>query len=184
MSRGLYWRKYTLQIFGGRPLKIRKLSPSSPRLWRGGLQASSRGNPSEPTSCWMVVPHKFGHRLNGYIGWSPANHSTTCLALLQRTRYLSYLSLLDIRNVPVFFVVVWSLNYVWLYDPMDCSMPGFSVLSYLWELAQIHVCWVSDALYPSHPLPPSSPFALNLSHHQSLFQRVSSLPQVAKVLEL
>ena len=35
-----------------------------------------------------------------------------------------------------------------------------------------------------HPLLPPSPLALNLSQHQYLFQRVSSLYQVAKVLEL
>ena len=32
-----------------------------------------------------------------------------------------------------------------LWDPMDCSMPGFPVLHYLPELAQTHVHWVSDA---------------------------------------
>ena len=44
--------------------------------------------------------------------------------------------------------------------------------------------WVSDTIQPSHPLlPPSSP-ALDLSQHQGLFQRVCSLHQVAKVLQL
>ena len=33
-------------------------------------------------------------------------------------------------------------------------------------LAHIHVYWVSDAIWPSHPLPPSSAFAFNLSQHQ------------------
>ena len=32
-----------------------------------------------------------------------------------------------------------------LCDPMDCSMPGFPVLHYLPEFAQIHVHWVTDA---------------------------------------
>ena len=40
-----------------------------------------------------------------------------------------------------------------------------------------------DAIQPSHPLLPPSPPALNLSQHQGLFQWVSSLHQVAKVLE-
>ena len=43
--------------------------------------------------------------------------------------------------------------------------------------------WVSDAIQPSHPLSSPSPPALNLSQHQGLFQWVSSLHQVAKVLE-
>ena len=41
-----------------------------------------------------------------------------------------------------------------LYDPMNCSMPGFPVLHCLPEFAQTHVCWVSDAIQPSHPLLP------------------------------
>ena len=41
-----------------------------------------------------------------------------------------------------------------------------------------------DAIQPFHPLSPTSPPALNLSQHQSLFQRVGSSNQVAKVLEL
>ena len=67
---------------------------------------------------------------------------------------------------------------------MDCSKPGFPVLHYLPEFALIHVHWVSDAIQPSHPLSPSSPSALNLSHHQGLFQWVGSSYQVAKALEL
>ena len=44
--------------------------------------------------------------------------------------------------------------YLTLCDPMDCSTPGSSVLNCLPEFAQIHVCCVSDAIWPSHPLPP------------------------------
>ena len=62
-------------------------------------------------------------------------------------------------------------------------MPGFPVHHQLLDLPQIHVHLVGDAIQPSHPLlSPSSP-AFNLSQHQSLFQRVSSLHQVDKVLE-
>ena len=39
-------------------------------------------------------------------------------------------------------------------DPMDCSMPGFPLLHCLMKFAQTHVHWVSDAIQPSHPLPP------------------------------
>ena len=35
---------------------------------------------------------------------------------------------------------------------MNHSMPGFPVLHYLLEFAQIHVHWVGDAIQPSHPL--------------------------------
>ena len=65
-----------------------------------------------------------------------------------------------------------------LCDPVD----GFPVLIYLPELSQTHVHWVSDAIQPSHCLSPTSPPALNLSHHQGLFPWVGSPRQVAKVL--
>ena len=67
---------------------------------------------------------------------------------------------------------------------MDCSMAGSSVFHSLPEFAQIHVCWVSDAISPSHPPSPPSPPAFNLSQHQGPFQWGSSSHQVAKVLKL
>ena len=74
-----------------------------------------------------------------------------------------------------------------LYNPTDCSTPGFPVLHHLQELAQTHVHRVCDAIQPTHPLlspllSPSSP-TFNLSQHQGLFKRVISSHQVAKVLE-
>ena len=67
---------------------------------------------------------------------------------------------------------------------MDCSMPGFPLLHYLLEFAQIHVHWVGDAIQPCHPLSPPSPPALNFSQHQGLSQWVGSSHQVRKGLEL
>ena len=40
-----------------------------------------------------------------------------------------------------------------LFDSMDCSIPGSSVLHYLLEFAQIYVHWVNDTVSPSHLLP-------------------------------
>ena len=54
-----------------------------------------------------------------------------------------------------------------LSDAMDCSMLGFLVLHYLPGFVQTQVHWVSDAIQPFHPLPPSSPFAFRLSQNQS-----------------
>ena len=71
-----------------------------------------------------------------------------------------------------------------LCDPMDSSMPGSPVLHHLPKCAQVHVYWIGDAIETSHSLSPPSPPAFNLSQHQDLFQWVSSLHQVAKVLEL
>ena len=69
-------------------------------------------------------------------------------------------------------------------NPMDYSTPGFPVLHRFLAFAPTYVHWVNDAIQPPHPLLPSSPFAFSLSQHQGLFQWVSSLHQVAKVLEL
>ena len=71
-----------------------------------------------------------------------------------------------------------------LCDLMHWSTPGFPVHHQLLQLAQTHVHWYGDAIKPSHPLSFPSPTAFNLSQHQGLFQWVSSLHQVAKVLEL
>ena len=70
-----------------------------------------------------------------------------------------------------------------LWEPMDCSLPGFPVHHQLLELAQSHFDWVDDAMQPSHPLSSPSLPALNLSQHQVLYQWVNSSHQVAKVLE-
>ena len=65
---------------------------------------------------------------------------------------------------------------------MGCSSLGLPVHHQLPELAQTHVCQLCDAIQPSHPLSSPSPPAFSLSQHQSLFKRVSSSYQVAKVL--
>ena len=71
-----------------------------------------------------------------------------------------------------------------LFDPMDCTMPGFPVHHQLPELAQTHGRRVRDAIQPSHhTLSSPSPPAFNLSQHQGLFRWVSSLHQLATVLE-
>ena len=68
-------------------------------------------------------------------------------------------------------------------DPMNCSTPGLPVHHQLLEFTETHVHRVRDAIQPSHPLSSPSPPAPNPSQHQSLFQWVSSLHEVAKVLE-
>ena len=70
-----------------------------------------------------------------------------------------------------------------LCDPMNRSTPGLPVHHQLPEFTQTHVHRVGDAIQPSHPLLSPSPPAPNPSQHQSLFQWVNSLHEVAKVLE-
>ena len=67
-----------------------------------------------------------------------------------------------------------------LCNTMDFSPPGLPVHHQLPEFTQTHVHRVGDATQPSHPL--SSPsHAPNPSQHQSIFQWVNSLHEVAKV---
>ena len=74
-------------------------------------------------------------------------------------------------------------KYLTLCEPMNCSMPGLPVHHQLPEFTQTHVHQVGDAIQPSHPMLYPSPPAPNPSQHQSLFPRVNSSHEVAKVLE-
>ena len=73
-----------------------------------------------------------------------------------------------------------SVQFCSVTQSIDCSMPGFPVHHQLLQLAQTYV-QVSDAIQPPHPLLSPSPPAFSLS--PSLFQWVSSLHHMAKVLE-
>ena len=70
-----------------------------------------------------------------------------------------------------------------LCNPINRSTPGLPVHHQLPEFTQTHVHRVRDAIQTSHPLSSPSPLAPNPSKHQSLFQWVNSLHEVAKVLE-
>ena len=78
------------------------------------------------------------------LRWLIPEHCEWCVV-----RILLYLS--EKKSWCFGFVVVQSLSHV-LCDPIDCSTPGFPVLHYLPEFAQIHIHWVSDAIQPSHTL--------------------------------
>ena len=70
-----------------------------------------------------------------------------------------------------------------LCDPRNHSTPGLSVHHHFLEFTQTHVHQVGDAIRLSHPLSSPSLPASNSFQHQSLFQWVNSLHEVAKVLE-
>ena len=90
-----------------------------------------------------------------------------CLILQQ----LSASALLQTsRNIGSVVVVVVFNCSVMPDNPIDCSIPGFSVLHHLLELAQTHIHSVGDAIQPSRPLLSPSPPTFNLSQHQGLFQ--------------
>ena len=68
--------------------------------------------------------------------------------------------------------------------PHGLQYPGFPVHHQPPELTQTHVRRVGDAIQLSHALLSPSLHAFNFSQHQGLFKWVSSLHQVAKVLEI
>ena len=70
-----------------------------------------------------------------------------------------------------------------LCDPGDCNTPGFPDLRQLLKLGQTHVQsqWCHPTI--SSSVIPASPPVFNFPQHQGLSQWVSSLHQVAKVLE-
>ena len=70
-----------------------------------------------------------------------------------------------------------------LYDLMDCSIPVSSVLHYFPVCS--NSCQLSQWCYLTIlSLPPFSPFTINLSQHQSLFQWVGSSHHMTRLLEL
>ena len=125
----------------------------------------------------------------------PPNHLILCgpllLLLLKRQNTdliaLTYeaciLQLEWYRRLAIMAHAQVQFSHVQLFaTPWTAKVSGFPVHHQLPELAQTHVHWVGDAIQPSHPLLSPSPLALNLSQPQGLFQWVSSLHQVAKVL--
>ena len=87
------------------------------------------------------------------------------------------------RLFSIQFSSVQSLSLAQLFATPWIAARKASLHHQLPEFTQTHVHRVSDAIQPSHPLSSPSPPALNPSQHQSLFQWVNSLYEVAKVLE-
>ena len=63
---------------------------------------------------------------------------------------------------------------------MNHSTPGLPVQHQLPEPIQTHVCWVGDAIQPSHSLSSPSLPAINFSQHQGLFKWIISLQRCLK----
>ena len=113
-------------------------------------------------------------------------HSVVCGYLSFQQRLLKRLS----SSHCLFSAPLWKIQFSsvtqscpTLCDPMNRSTSGLPVHHQLPESTHTHVHRVDNTIQPSHSLLSPSPPALNLSQHQGLFRWVSSLHQVAKVLE-
>ena len=80
------------------------------------------------------------------------------------------------------FSSVQSLSHVRLFATTWITARQAS-LSITNSQSLLNAHWVGDAIEPSHSLLSLSPPTFNLSQHQGLFKWVSTLNQVAKVLE-
>ena len=116
-------------------------------------------NPHQELPCWSVGSHQY---------WGKTQDD----------------DLLKAQGiVRIFCCCLVAKSWLTLCNPIDCSMPGYSVLHYLLEFAQIDVHWVGDATQPSHPLLLPSLPAPRLSQHHDFFQWVGSSHHMAKVLK-
>ena len=75
-------------------------------------------------------------------------------------------------------VALWCLTFATQRNAAGQASLSITIL----KLTQAHAHRVSDDIQTSHPLSTPSP-AFNLSPHQGLFHRVSSLHQVTKISE-
>ena len=78
-------------------------------------------------------------------------------------------------------IICSGVNRVHLFvTPWAAAHQASLALTISQSLPKFDVHWIGDAIQLSHPLPPASHSAINLSQHQSFFQRVSCSYQMAK----
>ena len=121
----------------------------------------------------VCLPGKF-HGQRRLMGYSPRGH--------KESDTTEHMSTFHMWNPPRFSSVAQLC--LTLCDSVDCSMPGFPVHHQLPELTQTYIHRVSDAILLSHPLSSPPLPCLQSFPTSGLFQRVNSLHQVAKILEL
>ena len=188
------WSK---QYLGKQVRQVRKKSPVSrsragsefQHSWSDCKRNSRTGIKSYslkiPGCIWPSNPSA-GHTHLGNQNWKRHMYPMFITALFTIARSWKQPRCLSaeewIRNLWYIYTMEYSVCLT-LCDPMNCSTPRLPVHHQLPEFTQTLVHRVSDAIQPSHPLSLPSPPAPNPSQHQSLFQWVNSLHEVAKVLE-
>ena len=102
--------------------------------------------------------HTHTHTLN------PKTNLLYYILFLSHTKLLFLLFSLMVLNFKLRLVSCCSVKFrsdaqlcLTLCDPMSCSRPGLPVHHQLPEFTQAPVCWVGDAIQPSHPLSSPSP---------------------------
>ena len=92
-------------------------------------------------SMWDLVPQPGIEPRPPALGVQSLSHWTTTEVseFYFQTNENHYYSLLGLVLTVIFVVVVYTKSCLTLCNPIDCSTPGYSVLHYLPEFAQIHV---------------------------------------------
>ena len=133
---------------------------------------------------WKQSLADFGHCLLSTIDGLGSQWTVvrlTLMLLLCSLLWIVYFAWMTVLSSVQFSSVAQSCPTLW--NPMSRSTPGLPVHHHLLEFTQTHIHRVGDAIQLCHPLLSPSPSAPNPSQHQSLFQWVNSLHEVAKVLE-
>ena len=178
--------------------------PSPPLAFFVGMvpKAHLTSHSSMSGFSWVITPLWLSRSLRSFLYSSVYSCHLFLIssASVRSTAFLSFIVPIFAWNVPLVSLIFKKYLFIWSCqvfssvqfsrsvvsnscDPMNHSTPGLPVHHQLLEFSQTHVHQVGDAIHPSHPLSSPSHPALNLSQHQGLLQWVSSLHQVAKVLE-
>ena len=152
--------------------------------WATSLFFSLLINSSKEFGCeggaviWVEADGKCETRKSFYFYFSEGKINTLMLLCKLFLLFLLYI-FPHVQSVHFSYLVM--SDTWWLHGLQHAKHPVHHQIP---EFTQTHVHGVGDAIQPSHPLSSPSPPAFNLSQHQNLFQWVSSLQLVAKVLEL
>ena len=139
--------------------ELSKLKARGERTWETEILLSR--DLSAPTACQLTV-----------VVLDLIYPYDKTLFFLRWSECLTFLFKKAILRISAHYYYYWSIqfgsvtqSYPTLYDPMDCSTPGFPVHHQLPESTQTRVHWVSDAIQQSHPLSSPSTPAFHLSQH-------------------
>ena len=124
-----------------------------------------------------------------YVCFFETPHTAACQASLSFTVSQSLLKLMSIEIVMAsnHLILCHPLLFLLSIFPSTMVFPNESALHIRWPVLNLLKIMSTESMIlscPSHPLPPpSSLFTFKLSQYQDFFQWVSSLNQVAKVLD-
>ena len=115
----------------------------------------------------------------------PGKEVMTNLDSILKSRDITFTTKVHLVKAMVFPVVIYGRES-WTIRKAECwRIDAFELWCWrrLWVFRGLQGDQVSDAIQPSHPLSSPSLPSFNISQHQGLFQWVSSLHQIAKVLK-